>query len=207
MICTSENSGGEKSSFYKIDADGIVTDSLIIRDEISYHSHYLLNPLFYYDWIITEKRNKHNYVEISNKGITTPATLDVAVKKYYQQATATHLYYDDDLENKPLHKYLFLINKQWHSLTIDKSLDEFTFQNKYEKYQDDRLKYFKLVNNSLILPEWATDINSPIHNIPYSVIYPKNAVFRTAFLGYGNLLCHYILSFPLYLSSNSGFFA
>lgn len=62
LICEEENEDKSASTFYKMNANGFVTDSLKVNESIDYEYHYLLRRDSYYDWIITGNAQKQKYL-------------------------------------------------------------------------------------------------------------------------------------------------
>jgi hypothetical protein len=175
FISVSEN------NFYKIDADGTTIDSLKLNKdlELDYQSGYLLHLNFYYDWILTGDTTKHKYANIDSKNITTNQDLAIITKRLCNQATATHTFYGDFAFAKDsselLHKYLFLINNKWQKLSVNHNLDNVMSFDAYNKSHDDRIKYFRVVDDNLALIEPYTAANfsedKSIAKIAYNVAY------------------------------------
>ncbi len=169
------------NTFYKIDANGVTIDSLKLDEnlKLDYESYYLLNLNFYYDWILTGDTAKHQYVNTDSKNIITNQDLAQITRKLCSQSMATHTFYGDFFSPKDstelLHKYLFLINNKWQKLSVNHHLDNGMSFDDYNKSHNDRIKYFRIVDENLALidPYTPTDFreNKSIPQIPYSVVY------------------------------------
>lgn len=153
LILSDTDDTSKGSTIYKMNADGLFTDSLRLDKNADYQNHYLLSSKFYYDWVITGNSEKHPYLEIESKGIKDPAKLDSMLQKNYDNATATHIYYSSDLENDSRYRYLFLINSNWYSLDIDVDVKNFDSDKDYVKYFDNNLQTYKIGESYFALPE------------------------------------------------------
>jgi len=180
IICVNNYPESDSSVYYRMNADGIITDSLHLNDEVDYESHYLLNLDYYYDWVLTGDKKKQQYITIENSNITTPEILDSVVKKIFQQASATHIYYGDytfkdGKIEKSENAFLFLLGKKWYKLSVDKDLDKYTSQRHYYKYNNNRIRNFCIVDDTLALPYGLTAANfkddKSIPTVPFYVAY------------------------------------
>lgn len=180
IICEN-NFKSDTTIYYKMNADGLITDSIQLFGKTAYESHYLLQNNYYYDWVLTGDTTKHPYITIDNNGIKTPEILDNTVKKNFNQAAATHIYhgdytYNNGKEQESNDDFLFLINKKWQSLSVNKKLNKYTsFNSEYEKYNDNNVKSFYIVDDSLALPYGLTvddfKKDNSIPNVPFYVAY------------------------------------
>lgn len=101
--------------------------------------------------------------------------LDSILKKYYEAASATSLYYENHLDNSNARKFLFLIDNKWYSLTVNMSFTTSFYDNKYVKYHDNRLQYFEIVDDFYALPYGiypaSYKLDNTIPKISYYVDY------------------------------------
>lgn len=181
------------NNFYKINGDGVTIDSLKLDEDLKldYESGYLLNLNFYYDWILTGDTSKHKYAKIDSKNIATNQDLTGISQKLCNQSTATFTFYGDFVSPKDstelLHKYLFLINNKWQKLSVHHTLDNGMSFESFYKSHNDRIKYFRVVDENLALiePYTAADFkeDKSIAQIAYKVAYFDKAEHNGAVSG------------------------
>ena len=161
LICEEENRDDYSTTFYKMNKDGAIFDSLKIKENIDYEYHYLLQHDYYYDWIITGNTDKKKYLEIDNSKIITSSILDSVVQNYHKKATATHIYYGYQLNDKNINRYLFLIKLKWYALNVADNLDKtYSLSSHYviDNYNRIRIREYKIGSDSIAVPDVYTSI-------------------------------------------------
>jgi len=116
------------NSYYKLNTDGVVVDSLILAaDEISkLYEGYLVNDDGYYTWLLDGDKTKHP-CEIINRDLAlSEEAIQPQFDTLYKRATLAKNH-SVIYENKSYYTVLFFIDKKWvmlfgsHSLKYDSS--------------------------------------------------------------------------------------